>query len=950
MNIEINDYFYYRVARFSIKYSNSVSKKLDDKFLESIFISSESLFASYIHNKNDLLLLNNGYYIRGYSRTSPKDFWVIACRGEFFKIENNCNIINRNIKKIVKVNFNYMIKLIKYLEKYLWNDLNVKLNSNIEINCDYISNIFSKKNKIILNVEIVEKIVNMCKSYITISEIKSNIDIYDIKTINKLIEFLIDNNFLISEIYSKVLFQKNNFEQIIKVLNNIVPNDDILKKLDDINTLIKNYNMVTLKEKSSVKHISEMKSKLNNIVKIKNPLDFCLINYEKFYLNENVKEDIADFIYFMINSVEYTHLDKEYYYDYIEKYGYISIPVLDFYKKNNIDKFKFNYSEQINFKVKEKLYNNLHTDKVDFSYLNISDERKDSSFISENIELSFNIFKDNNDNLVYQISNNIGSLFGRTLNSNYNINFNNRHEDTCDDSSVDVEFLFIPRDNIAKSIVNRDFDAKYFCSPDNVVIDNKVRIELSDIFILPKDEKLLFISKSLKKVVNPKFSNSISIDFFPELYKFIYYNNALNKRNIYFLVYFIEMNLKNLGAIPRIVYKNFIIYPKSIFVNFKGVTNRYCYICDKINDNNFGNSFFIFYDGKELLINLDLSDNITILKKIIKNLDRLIIRENLFVSHSSIITDSDLNQFYNEFIFNSNIIEKKIYIDYDKINFKDKNSFVNNFSFDKWISVKFYMNKDLEDVFLTKYLYKFFNLYNLKDSYNSIFFVRYLENGTFDHIRVRFKIKNNMDKIVNKINKISKVLIENNFIDNIVYDTYIQEVGRYSNIHIYRIVEDIFCIDSKIAIKLMYVKKKHGKKILDIICVKIFLDSISYFNYSYKYVLELFNLENSKITYDYFREIKNEIYNFNLYHNTYLDEEIYFLFEERNKLINKLMKKCESLDVYKKDDIFLDIFHMLNNKLFGPYINKEKQINKLIELTLRMFICRFDSKKNGIEK
>jgi thiopeptide-type bacteriocin biosynthesis protein len=127
----------------------------------------------------------------------------------------------------------------------------------------------------------------------------------------------------------------------------------------------------------------------------------------------------------------------------------------------------------------------------------------------------------------------------------------------------------------------------------------------------------------------------------------------------------------------------------------------------------------------------------------------------------------------------------------------DTKYFINN----EWLYLKIYTNEIHSDNILLQL--SELNKKLLKKKYfTTFFFIRY--NDPHFHLRIRYKKTNNIssDEIINYIFKVLDTFIKNEYIWNIVSDTYIREVDRYglSNISL---TEKVFHIDSKNTLSIL---------------------------------------------------------------------------------------------------------------------------------------------------
>lgn len=382
-----------------------------------------------------------------------------------------------------------------------------------------------------------------------------------------------------------------------------------------------------------------------------------------------------------------------------------------------------------------------------------------------------------------------------------------------EDDTILAELDYVPQEKLA-NIMSRTKTRKYSISYFGKHDSSEELVNINDLYLIMKEEELVLFSKKIKKKIIPIISNAFdeSSDYTLPIPQFLIdlssqYRNNNNE------IFSIEKYHNFYRYLPRIRYNNIIISQSSWFISeydiFNNTRKEKASLDDvknKLTKLNIPTSFLIVREDVELYININNDYLIEIFLQELKKNSFLFIKEFLLNEMDSVFCQKgDSNKQYNNEFFMpfkvknaKDLSHKLIFQQPTKTKQYVQRSFPPG---SEWIYQKIYCTnkstnrillklKILLDILLEKGLVKKFFFVNYKDSKN--------------HIRLRILLTdiNNLTVVLKELNSILEEFSKNNYIQNIVLDTYDRELERYGNESI-ESFETIFFLDSCFSIKLI---------------------------------------------------------------------------------------------------------------------------------------------------
>lgn len=961
---KINNDFFVRypsqpLNHYSKYYDLKNEKVYKEEMEETILTTSQSLYNSMYIDKNckqekEKLIK---YLIRSCYRSTPFGILAGVQEGKISS-NNNLKINETNRKKRVRPDMEWLIPVIKLLEKEFIQYISVTANNLLKKNennvCKdwnscymYEDNNYSKK-LIINNTAVIKLILKMCNNnYITTSnlyeELLKQYPNLNREYFDKFILNLIDKEFITSNLrISNVNYEP--FNTIVNIISSFNINNPIKEKLININKSIQEYEDSKINEgidiyKKLIKEMNELYT-TDKMIHI-DMYDDTLLSLAKD--NLGILEEFIKF------NFEWSY--KENYNDYIdkfqEKYGNQAVKYLDVINPDNgigiptsSDTGKIAYNDQFWEKFVDLLLNSdVNNDDIDISNMKNSIEiTKDD--LPESIELATYLLKD--DDLKFYVSPIVATDYGHKVRGRFDYLFSDNEQD-----NNLVELSFIPTGLRYTNVMFCKSRAKYYLEygSNTTSIEGKERVDLNDIYMYIDDNrKICFLLKSTNQKIRFVISNMINRNAYPKEIQYLY---EIQRNQEYFILSLYSSLMHFVHhcntTLPRITYKNIILFPKTWKLTFNAKNlnfNEYnIAIHDYIKKYNLPNMIVCGLEDRRILLNLSDKLHIKMLYDFSKKNENILLYENLFSDQNSPIV-GNRGKYIGEFIFNfSRKIQKNkeanIFPSYIDNNYLSINS---KLPFGDWISLKLYFEEwELENI-LVENINKYFRKILLLDNVENAFFIRYKDPES--HIRLRIKIKNYSKELLELLQELINELKSVTILNKCVWDTYVPEINRYGGLECITKAEEVFCSNSILDLTLIENAKykSDNMQLEDIYLIsayKILLDmdltdeEILDFLNQYKYGKKT-NKEFKKL-YSKFGDILNGQSNFDnikkydngvklltlLDYNTKIYKEYYALVKKNNSI-----SECAS--------VVCSILHMHFNRLIG--------INRGLEYKLTSYL------------
>ncbi|QHC84740.1 hypothetical protein AS589_08055 [Empedobacter brevis] len=943
-------------------------------FRESVYLASPLVYnqmEKYLqtnnnipeNKKNRIIYTIVKYYKRFTTRSTPFGMFS-ALDVLHIGDSNNSRVDLNSFERVTRLDNHFISILIQKIQssKLYSKKLLYKLNSSLyELKDSYryiefeINNKQKKYNISSLDKDIyLEKIVEISKEYNSIENLINKLiseEINDEEAEEFIID-LIDNQVLISDLEPSVV-GGDPLSQLIFKLKNY--GEDVFNPI--INTL----------EKIKLELLNLDINKINQISVYENIIDI----FNKLNLNFDDKNlfQVDCKLHILDNS-----LGKDYVNNLLQlKKGFNLLEKITIQNKNPLEKFISDYQKRYDTTI-QPLSKVLDSDiGIELNLLNEEDVEDNNKSTIENIlfnkyletiknnELAINISDDDfkiiqidnkpfpssfSTNAIYSIvnledkdyiyfkgfgGNSAIDLFGRFTHLSKEILdlvFNIRdHEVSLAGDQILADIIFLPEARIGNILTREkifDYHIQYL---GNSNLEKENLININDLFIEIKNNKVLLRSKKHKKYIIPRLSNAHNyiISSIP-IYKFLCLTQSQFSKSLYPSYGYLNKILK---FQPRIVYENIILRAatwnftneefKKVIDFFKkdDISSLLLELSLLVKANNLPDKLLLSEGDNELFINLNNTLSIKTFINEIVNKKNFILKE-FFIPGSLVKKGNKV--FINEIIhpfLNTEGLEP----DSSLKQYQIKESYVVD---EEWLFYKIYGGEHI----LEKLLLDFFDVFNEKNNlFQKWFFIRFYDSNGY-HLRIRFLSSNKNDRILlnSIVQEYFSAYLKDELISNFSIDTYRRELERYhrDTLSIDK-TETFFYFDSQCIIKIL---KKDNFILEDRMFISIMnIDSIlSSFDYS---MLEKYNL------------VKNL-------------REVFFIEFGQNKTFNQSLRKkfkeikhiIKDILPYERDNKTefnnqLDEIFIERDILLKKYIKTDKQtINTLISSYLHMSIDR----------
>lgn len=948
---EVNDEFYLRVPLkpINIKYDeNNIFNFCKKYFMENIVINSKSLYESIEKGNGEqkeqrISLIK--YLNRASTRTTPYGLNAFVSLGKF--IDKNSNLYTfdkNNFQKNLLLDYEWIVKFLMKIEKELGTSLRVTINNSLEINkalvlnkwidCFHEINEIEKNNVLIKRQKPFNIIYNALQQ--NFKDIQTLIDLVkneyhdiDENIIINYIKELLKNGFIISDLRLSSLNERNidNLINILKMYENQL--QIYIEELIKIKYDIDRYNNSKIEQGTDL-YIKIIHS-LKKICKSENYISVDLYHKKVMYFDKKIKNDVKDFVGFLNKFSNTNYPLYEYYMKFVEKYNYEAVLITEVFDEIKGIGLPFKNKHTVNY-INNYLYK-LNNNILDLSNINILNSNKNNLLINSHFELSLNIIRKHN-NYHYLVTPLIGSDTAyKSLGRFYSIrkDVNNIFENNYDN----VELCYFPKKSRIANVLNCYSNSEYYLEYGSYTyLDEKKRLDLTDIYLCPIDGILRFINGRTGNIINFTINNMTNINFAPEIFKGIATVVQCSKKNMFSIYEQIHETFQNSIICPEITYKNFIIKPfelrlKKNSISFKNLFEFQKEIIKLLNHYNLSKKVYCGSEDNYLLLDLSKEINIEILRRQLCSKGYVNIRKTYFDINDLIIREENEknDKYINEVVFQI--------INHEEKKDKFKNEFYIGNSNKDWLSIKLYMNEGYMNFFIINYLDEFIKNILEKKEKKDWFYVRYRDPKS--HIRVRIHLDGTEDISYLKIREYLYNLEKENVIYYSVLDEYIPETSRYGGVNLMKKIEGLFVestIISKIIIEKAYQDYELKEKIYYIWTISLLMFINKYCNiekllniYKKYYQRDTkINILRKFLITNYIRDEKNEIFQF--------VDHMTKNYQEKIKEIVPEIMECNNYN-----DILLSIIHMNYNRGFGINRKNENELMSNVENIYYSLMC-----------
>lgn len=977
-NFLCDDQFLYRIPRNSLAFAEkNLSDIFEEQFEkndleEALLVSSESLYNEWKNGCSDKgLEAIQRYLLRSATRTTPNNLWAGVGIGAF-STDLQSKIEKKNFYSNITPDHIWINGLVNYLEDYFQSELRITLNNTVTVSEDFainnwLSNFYSNISKTriqIKNTSIINAIFKEVKNiFLSVSDLQ---EIVNKKTkISELnfahiINFLIKNEFVISDI--RICSLGNNpLAEVLEVLSSYTEPTDIIFEIENIYNFFTTLKQLELGKCES--HLLKLKSKMIKYVECSKYFSVELFNRSIITIPKSLKEDVLGLCDYLDKFCESNMLYDEIYEYMLEQYNETYVPIMKIYDKienvfTNISQVArssttMDYILQNMIKKSDKI---IH---LDFPVVAYSQSKCKRPF-----EIALNIYTDLNGEYVYALSPMLGSnKKGQNLNKYIDEFKDNLPENSGADTHgyCEVEILFFPREHEILNIMLVPSTAKYiliYGAPSNFKLmnDGIEYISIDDIYVYAHDGEFFFFSKRLGKRLEFIINNKVNENKMPFILRFLLNCTDNYYSSVFALIKKIEKVTDKLLFSPRVMYKNFILYPCTWRIQFY-FSEEECRSFDdfvsaiekmKI-ELKLPSKIYINTPESDqyLRINLENRLNLHILYKEFKRYPNITLVEDLSQSYSPIVTNELGEPYCSDFIFFIDPKKKDLFdipCVQQKFFEKEYDDKATLLPFQgEWLYLKIYTKASYQEYVMTNFLSYFCDSLRKKSIINAFYFVRYIDNEGA-HIRLRLKYnKEHIQQFFIQLNSIQQKLMEHQLIKKTTIETYKREIIRYGGSSTIELAEKVFCNDSIFVISILtnkLIREQFSKLEIAIISSLFLLDDFSVTNLEKKQIIGDFFLR-ANYTPEYRRVRPKILSYFQTIQQGHISEdpvlgELYSLLRKRSvsmKCYGEILRQkiCDKEFLY---DIIRDIIHMHFNRIFGANKRIEKETAQYIFLTL----------------
>ncbi len=938
-NFVCNDIFEIRIPVNSIQFgerlnkcSNNCSQFVRDNNLgEEIFTSSRDLYSAFLRDGIDEKANESlyKYLLRSWCRPTPYGELAGITQGKFGD-NSYCRIMNK--RKKIRVDMQWLIKLLIKLENAKGQDLVVFTNRTITTDNSFVYNNWTscfyvderyKQNAIhVKNNTIISTILEKAEYGVTIKEL---LDDYSNENQERMgclrsINYLIQNEFLLSEFHLNLL-NNNIFERILQ--NSYFH----FEKLSELQSKI-----FQAQNESNIELIQDIENDMYHIEDSIKYLNIDTFFEGNFLLDKKIKSDVEELCTFLsLFSEDFFQYDNfvNWYYETnkgallrvkdimneVNRLGYYEI-------LSDLSRTDSNIENSNSIQLTEYIRENIQAHQLSLDGIAFDNEkRKNTGKFEINLQL---LEKDGE--VFYYVPYAYGSTTQYAFSSKYFM-----EDNVCSDEEsdlIDVEISFWPKSRKVTNVMQLQSPYKYTlvygAVGDN---NNQYEISIDDIYLGIINKQIFFYSKKLNKRLIFHVTSKLNNVYYPTMVRFLCSASGTMDNSIFCLFNHLEKIIVDYHHIARITYKNYILSPEQWiikkgdmdFLAFKK-TLRNIVTCSEI----------VLYGDEYLFLDLRRDDHLQILYN--EYIKKAILRicENLSIEYNSFIKDTEGETHLGEYVFQVSSVNVGGDGDYSaniarmlNLEQRKKHTYL---PCEEWLFYKIYTKRNYENELLLKHISPLMDKLLDNGCIRGYYYVRYFEDNSHT-IRLKILAKTGREiDCLKELKEFQKKIFALNLTNRCVIDTYEQEIMRYGGEQIYNKVEEFFFLNSKMNIELL---KKFQAKRTSIILEDVIMSIITIINSTElptKIKSNILDIPDcsKKETRDY-RELKRKIWCSLIEENYKNDFDFASDMNKQKELLTEIIEAIKvSADDAAISGIIADIIHMHINRLCG--INREKEV------------------------
>lgn len=952
--------------------------KTNQYFAKSLFLANPTVYEEFTKWKNGkkfdpkketrLKKTLIHYWLRMHSNPTPFGLFAKISTAEW---ANDTKIQLGKEKYFVRLDMEVLhylakcfndISAVKEKVRFYPNNTIYKIADKIRYNeIESINNrIFYKLSEIEIDLYI-DSILNYADEGKTITEICQFIfdDNYDYEDFENLIQEMIDSSLLISELQINIT-GTDSLKYIKSILESLIKDESNINIQQLIN-FIENVEMSLYNIQHNNDSFEKLFNQLFHLIKDVYPdanpkkliqVDLVSTNYVSTIdkrLQENLLKSVK-ILTFLSSSPTLSRLEK-FKRKFAERYETAFLPLMEvldseygigfgdfsfiadniFIEEMRIEYEEFPESKDIEVhtfllkKYIECIKNNSQVITVLDSDIEMISSKEEN--LGNTFQLIFSFVNKKTDLVsIITVGNssagNLISRFSHTSNEIQNIvkEITEFEDNYYDGNAIVAEIAHIPEyriGNIAFRTITRDYEIPIVT---HSVLKKEQQIAISDIYVGVRQNRIVLLSKKLKKEIKPKLTNAHNYgkNTLP-IYQFlseISYQNTIPSLRIEE-----KGELVNLYKFfPRIQYKNIILSKAYWLFNIEDFQNLYennnelkediigkfiqkwklSDITSYNNGNGHGgdNEMFVIWNVAESVQNFLIT---------IKGWKTIILTEYLFDNEFAPIKDHNGNSFNNQIISfikntgsNKNIYNISSFFEFSN----EKRVFHLG---DEWIYFKIYCGRKYYEKLLINGIIPLVETLK-KQSLIDLFFFLPFDDTDF-HLRIRFHCNNSefsysiIEAFITSLEHLNK----GNELYKIMADSYYRELERYGGNTMFR-AEIIFSIDSNFILDNyeFFLKNQYFIPLLAINQIKKILDSVGLnLMEKHEFIMARFNAYSHE---------------FNIIHKNDLKVQV-------DKKLNEVRKVIKEM-IDNEDFLFLERDHL--------FLKYEKSVTDYVK-SLRVF-------------
>lgn len=842
-------------------------------FKEAIYLASPVLYTELIkwHNKElkeakeeaKLITSLYKYYARMQSRCTPYGLFAACGKGQWGE-ENKVELSDKE-KRHTRLDMNYLCALAQQLNshpvllprlKFFPNNSSYIVGETLRyVEYSYINN---KRVHQITSVQFsvyLERVLKLAEKGASINELAASLIGDEIEEEEALdfIKELIQSQLLVSELEPAVTGDEFSY-QLIHTLKKI--NGDHHPDIEQIiETLELTQSQIDQLDERLGNDAEAYRTIYKQLQELKTPIEENQLfqtdlfrNVQTAMLNKSLQQELSGAITFLnkfSGGTEQGNL-KKFKENFYNQYEYAELPLLhvldtetgigytgkdstgvnklldDLYipgKPASSFEIKWNKKQELlQSRLLKALKDGQYT--VEFTDEDVKDSEATTGVFPDSLPVMFKLIDDKKIYFQSCGGSSAANLLGRFAHGDEHIHniikSITTYEQEITKDKILAEIVHLPESrtgNILLRPVLRDYEIPYLGKS---ALPVEHQIQLQDLMVCVKRDKIILRSKRLNKEIIPRLSTAHNYSFNAlPVYQFLcdLQTQYVEKSGVGFDWGTLSGNYKFL---PRATYKNVILERAKWQLNKDDVSTL---LKEKEFDYSAVNEWrkrlnmpaqVVLADGdNELLINFEDEQSINMLMNTIKKRDRFVLEEFLFDEKNLLIKDKNNNGYVNEFIallLKDKAAAHKIA---QTINVKEaKNatgtqSVQRSFSIgSEWLYYKLYAGIKTADKLLAEVIRPLTQELVDKNAIDKFFFIRYADPD--NHIRLRFHFSD-LSKIGGVIQQVHKTLQpyqEQGMISKIQVDTYNRELERYGS-NSMELAESLFYIDSIVTLNLL---------------------------------------------------------------------------------------------------------------------------------------------------